>query len=568
MSLAPRGVLLVRRAALLPLERVLRSSDREVFSVPWQRDDEVPARRRTWLVGLILIVLVGLAIKEPELLLPIGPDQGTYGYVAERILQGQLPYVDAWDNKPPGTYYLHAAVLALVPQGDRWAGTCIEGTTQPCGYVALQVVDFVWALLTAVAVLALARALGFGPLGSIASALLFVVYANVSQLSKEGSTPEKQLLLPMVLSYLCVVRARGRPGLLALGGVLAGSAFLFKQTAISIPIALGAFWLTERPLWFGPRAWLPFALGYALPLLFVGGYFAAHGGLDELWDAAFGYNLVQARTNAFSIPRAALTGAWHVFSGSTALLWLLGLGGALIVLARRRSSSSTLMLLLWWAVADALSLALGGAKFAQVYFVQLVPSLALLGGLAIDTAWQATRGMTLLRAYGALFLAAVFMLSSEFQATVALACVERAHAWPLLDSSRTSVGRPLPGRRARRRRRADLRLGRQFRDLPLRAGERAEPFLSGFSTQPRVRRPWLPGTPPGASPHLANRTASHHRYRSGDLTQRSGRSPRAEPVELSRASGADQDALYIDERRPRRMAGLPTHRYPGRLKPS
>ena len=524
------------------------------------------AGRKTWLIGLILVVLVGLAIKEPELLLPIGPDQGTYAYVAERILDGQLPYVDAWDNKPPGTYYLHAAVLGLVPRGDRWAGTCIQGTTQPCGYVALQVADVIWTLLTALAVLALARAFGFSPLGALASALLFVVFANVSQLSKEGSTPEKELLLPMVLSYLCVVKARGRPGLLVLGGALAGGAFLFKQTAISIPIALGAFWLSERPRWFGPRAWLPFALGYVVPLLLVGGYFAARGGLDELWDAAFGYNLVQARTSAFTIPRAALAGAWHVFSGSSALLWLLGLGGALIVLKRRGSSSSAQMLLLWWAVADALSLALGGAKFAQVYFVQVVPSLALLGGLAIDAAWQATRGMNLVRAYAALFIVAVFALSSEFQATVTLrAWNERTPGHSSTPSEHLLADRFLAGSRWWRRR-ADFCLGRQFRDLPVRPGERTQPLLSGLSAEPRVRRPRLPGTPPGASAHVAGRSTGDHRHRSGRRAQRSGRSPRPEPVELSRASGVDQDGLCVDERRPGRMAGVPTQRYPAQLK--
>jgi len=377
------------------------------------------SQRVLWAVGLVVILLVALAIKEPELLLPIGPDQGTYSYVAERILDGQLPYVDAWDNKPPATYYLHAAVLALVPEGARWAGTCIEGTTQPCGYVALQIADILWTLATAAAVLALARSLRFGTLAALTSTLLFVVYANVSQLSKEGSTPEKQLLLPMVLAYLCVVRARGRVPLLVLAGALAGCAFLFKQTAISIPIALAAFWLSERPPWFGPRAWLPFALAYLAPLALVALYFGLRGGLDDLWDAAFGYNLVQARTNPLEIPRAALSGAWHVFSDSSALLWLLGLGGALVAVGRR-ATSSALMLLVWWAIADALSLALGGAKFAQVYFVQLVPSLALLGGLAVDYGWQATRGAPVVRAFAGLCALTLFLLSSQFQATVTL----------------------------------------------------------------------------------------------------------------------------------------------------
>src|SRR2546426_4055419 len=130
----------------------------------WRHSDTCRAgrsRRGSWVLGLLAALVVGLVAKEPEILLPIGPDQGTYSYLAERILEGGLPYVDAWDNKPPATYYAHAAVLSLVPRSQRWAGTCIEGTSQPCGYLALQIADVVWTSLAGLAVLAIARTLRF-----------------------------------------------------------------------------------------------------------------------------------------------------------------------------------------------------------------------------------------------------------------------------------------------------------------------------------------------------------------------------------------------------------------------
>jgi hypothetical protein len=130
-----------------------------------------------------------------------------------------------------------------------------------------------------------------------------------------------------------------------------------------------------------------------------------------LWDASFGYNVTQAGSSALAIPRGALSGAWHVFANSSALLWLLGLAGALFA----KNS-----LLVCWAVADALSLALGGAKFAQVYFVQLVPSLALLAALAIAEGWRLTRRLPLLRAYAGVVALAIFLLSNQFEASVAL----------------------------------------------------------------------------------------------------------------------------------------------------
>ena len=41
-------------------------------------------------------------VRLPSLVQPMGPDQGLYAYVGERILHGELAYRDAWDQKPPG----------------------------------------------------------------------------------------------------------------------------------------------------------------------------------------------------------------------------------------------------------------------------------------------------------------------------------------------------------------------------------------------------------------------------------------------------------------------------------
>jgi hypothetical protein len=213
----------------------------------------------------------------------------------------------------------------------------------------------------------------------------------------------------MVLSYLAVVRGR-----LGFAGFAAGIAFLFKQTAISIPIALLAWNLWEfRAL--APRRILEFGLGFGAALVVPIVYFGARGALGAFWDAAFAYNFVQAGTGLPHIVYGALAGSWHVFSNSSAPLWLLGLGGALLT-----ARSGQHRLIVCWAMADALSLFLGGSKFAQVYYVQLVPSLALLGGLALACGWRWTRGQPVLRAYACIVLAAVVLLSNQFQASVAL----------------------------------------------------------------------------------------------------------------------------------------------------
>ena len=54
-----------------------------------------------------------LILRLPSLVQPMGADQGLYAYVGERILAGELPYRDAWDQKPPAIHFAYALMRAL-----------------------------------------------------------------------------------------------------------------------------------------------------------------------------------------------------------------------------------------------------------------------------------------------------------------------------------------------------------------------------------------------------------------------------------------------------------------------
>src|SRR4051794_41930934 len=63
----------------------------------------------------LFLTLAGalLVLRLPSLAQPMGPDQGLYAYVGDRILHGELAYRDAWDQKPPGIHYVYAALRAV-----------------------------------------------------------------------------------------------------------------------------------------------------------------------------------------------------------------------------------------------------------------------------------------------------------------------------------------------------------------------------------------------------------------------------------------------------------------------
>src|SRR5260370_13739491 len=65
---------------------------------------------------LLALVAALLIVRLPSLAQPMGPDQGLYAYVGERIRHGELAYRDAWDQKPPGIHYVYAALRSASPR--------------------------------------------------------------------------------------------------------------------------------------------------------------------------------------------------------------------------------------------------------------------------------------------------------------------------------------------------------------------------------------------------------------------------------------------------------------------
>src|SRR5213592_1078140 len=69
--------------------------------------------RRTWLWFALLAAL--LAVRVPSLVQPAGGDQGLYVYEGQRVLAGDVPYRDVWDQKPPAIAFLYAAAWRIWP---------------------------------------------------------------------------------------------------------------------------------------------------------------------------------------------------------------------------------------------------------------------------------------------------------------------------------------------------------------------------------------------------------------------------------------------------------------------
>jgi hypothetical protein len=366
-----------------------------------------------WL-ALGVFVLLALLVKAPQFVTPMGQDQGLYHAVAEEILHGGVAYRDAWDPKPPGVFYTHAAVLALI--SDPWRPCQIgsvpglgRSNLQPrCGSLLFEALDFVYSLVLGGLVLLVARRLGVGRSGAVLAFGFTAIFVNLAVLDSEGSTPEKYALGPalgVVLAGLAAIESHRRRWLV-LAGVLGAAAAVFKIPDLASFGAVSLMLLSLRRgrelLWM----WIPLliVLGSVVAVL------VAMGAGGPFVEATLAYNFARFGYQSERIPYAALVSTWQLFRDGLALLWLPALIGAAAAWQAQRWR-----LVLVWAALDVLTLFLGGTKFTREYFVQLVPSFSLLAAIGLQSLWGGQTRDWLMRAWLLLSVAAIGLLSASFQ---------------------------------------------------------------------------------------------------------------------------------------------------------
>ncbi|HJX00321.1 MAG TPA: hypothetical protein VJ453_09170, partial [Terriglobales bacterium] len=60
-------------------------------------------------VTILLVVVYAI----PILTFPPGRDQGTYLQIGQSLLEGKHLYVQLWDNKPPGIFWVYAVIAKV-----------------------------------------------------------------------------------------------------------------------------------------------------------------------------------------------------------------------------------------------------------------------------------------------------------------------------------------------------------------------------------------------------------------------------------------------------------------------
>lgn len=337
-------------------------------------------------------------------------DEFFFSVVAREWLHGGIPYVSAFDIKPPGIFLIYAIAQELFG----------------ASYATIKGMEIVAVACGASLLFVMLRPFGSGRL-AIWAAALFPVYT----LALSGTTAVNMLLqMPFVIAaFVAVVAAterdrtrRERLTGAFLAGLAIGSAGMIKQTAVFE--ATAAFLMLG--IYGGQATRLKmlalFVVGAALPALAFSAYFLAVGHFKDLFQDVIVLALQRTDSDVLKAygPKFAvfltLPGALEnsIFR-STPLVFLWG--GAIFALFRRalirRFVPDRILVLAGVWLAFSFASAVFGRLLCEYYLLGIVPPLLILAGAFVCHGLRIASARRDIALYASIIMAGATLLCTQ-----------------------------------------------------------------------------------------------------------------------------------------------------------
>jgi hypothetical protein len=326
---------------------------------------------------LLALACVLLVVRLPSLVQPMGADQGLYAYVGDRIRAGDVPYRDAWDQKPPAIHLTYAAMRSVMARD-----------------AAVPAADLLVAAVIAALLWRLGSSLAGAAVGPWA-AVIFLLLSNPAFARLGGVSVRAQcetfIALTVTAAFLCLARTRrgAATGAVLGAGALFGLAFVFKYNAVAY-LAAG---VTALLVWntMSRRAALQLAAGFLLPIGLFALWFAAAGAWMDLYDATILYNIhYSGETYQGPFHAMAYLLTFPVRHARVDALWLLGGAGCAVLLVAARTRRERIVPVVWTAAA-CVTIAINGSRDLPQYFVQAAPALAIAAAWGGQVVFRSSR---------------------------------------------------------------------------------------------------------------------------------------------------------------------------------
>ncbi len=306
---------------------------------------------------LAIILFVTFLFRFPTLFEPLWyTDEAIYLTIGQKILRGGIMYVDIFDHKTPGIYYLTAGALGVFGH-TVWS---------------IKFLLTIWVLATLVVFYFLGKKL-FNEKVALVATIIFSILTSLPLIEGNFFNSEILMVLPIALGILF-----GLDKKFFLAGVFFSLAFLLKVPAIfdftaffifaTLAVRRDSIVLTITNL-------LKITGGFLTPILLVAAYFILNGAFGQFFESAFLYNF-------------SYTGYGNKFIIENGLLLIKALPIALIglyAIFRIKNSLkdnkgrplSAKEFLVVWLVFSFYGAVFGGRSYEH-YLIQVLPAFSLI----------------------------------------------------------------------------------------------------------------------------------------------------------------------------------------------
>ena len=307
--------------------------------------------------ALLIILGATFIVRLPSLFEPLWyGDESIYLTIGQKILRGGLMYVDIFDHKTPGIYYLTAGTLGVLGESI-WS---------------IKFLLMIWVLITLVVFYFLGKKL-FNHKVALIATIILAAFTSTPLIEGNIFNSEILMILPISLGILAGLHKR-----FFLAGVLFSLAVLLKIPAVFDFAAFFIFIglsISKASAANVVKNLSRLTLGLLVPIILTAVYFFFNGALEDYFQSAVLFNV-------------SYTGYGNKFIIENGLLIVKAIPIILVLtyffarvhsrLTRKKAPSRNLYeFLVIWLIFSLFGAAFGGRPYEH-YLIQVIPAFSLI----------------------------------------------------------------------------------------------------------------------------------------------------------------------------------------------
>jgi hypothetical protein len=323
-------------------------------------------------LGLVIVIVALLRFR--LLGIPLERDEGEYAYMGKLILQGIMPYSEAYNMKLPGTYFMYAFIMAIF--GDTYSGIHTGLMIMTIGSIVLLFYSLKKLFNPMIALVTVAcygiMSVSVNLLGFAAHATHFVVF-----------------YVALAFFFYSKFKENKKWLFAGLTGLMFGFAFLMKQQAVFF-IIMGGLVIIMDYVFEKPLKWseliintVVYSIGVFIPYVLVLVLMSATGNFDKFWFWTIEYASKYAASGVTLEDGKMMFGmSFKPMFDEFFIIWILAIFGLVFTWIGKYSIHQKLFAT-FFAVFAFASIC-PGFYFRQHYFIVLLPAAGFMAAITMD----------------------------------------------------------------------------------------------------------------------------------------------------------------------------------------